>query len=96
MGSSSIGQALQICGIFLLRTLNKNCGTRVVPPFPFHSLRQPPHKNLKHLHHAREAIKGKVYAGVLGTDSTRDAGVNVAVVSQAEIDGDILDEEEEM
>ncbi len=27
------------------------------------------------LHHARKAIKGKVYAGVLGTDSTLDAGL---------------------
>ncbi len=25
-------------------------------------------QNLKHLHHARESIKGKVYAGVLGVD----------------------------
>jgi hypothetical protein len=41
-------------------------------------------QNLKHLHHAREAIKGKVYAGVLGTDSTCDAGVNAATVSQGQ------------
>ncbi len=53
-------------------------------------------QNLKHLHHAREAIKGKVYAGVLGTDSTHDAGVNVAAVSQAEVNDEILEEEEEM
>ncbi len=53
-------------------------------------------QNLKHLHHAREAIKGKVYAGVLGTDSTHDAGVNAATVSQAEVDDEILDDEEEM
>ncbi len=53
-------------------------------------------QNLKHLHHAREAIKGKVYAGVLGTDSTCDAGVNVAAVSQAEVNDEIFEEEEEM
>jgi hypothetical protein len=53
-------------------------------------------QNLKHLHHAREAIKGKVYTGVLGSDSTRDAGVNAAAVSQAEVDDEILDDEEEM
>jgi hypothetical protein len=48
-------------------------------------------QNLKHLHHARESIKGKVYAGVLGTDSTHDAGVNAAAVSQAENDDEIFD-----
>jgi hypothetical protein len=32
-----------------------------------------------------------MYAGVLGTDSTHDTGVNAAVVSQAEIDDEILD-----
>jgi hypothetical protein len=42
-------------------------------------------QNLKHLHHARTAIKGKVYAGVVGTDSTRDEVVNAATVSQAEV-----------
>ncbi len=50
-------------------------------------------QNLKHLHHAREALKGK---GVLGTDSTCDARVNAAAVSQAEDDDETLDEEEEM
>ncbi len=53
-------------------------------------------QNLKYLHDAREAIKGKVYAGVLGIDSTRDAGVNAAAISQPEVDDEILDEEEEM
>jgi hypothetical protein len=48
-------------------------------------------QNLKHLHHAREAIKGKVYAGVLSTDSTHDAGVNADAVSQAEVYDEILD-----
>ncbi len=48
-------------------------------------------QNLKHLHHARESIKGKVYAGVLGMDYTHDAGVNAAAVSQAEVDDEILD-----
>ena len=49
-------------------------------------------QNLKHLHHAWETIKGKVYAGVLGTDSTHDAGVNAATVSQAEeVNVEILD-----
>jgi hypothetical protein len=47
-------------------------------------------QNLKHLHHAREAIKGKVYAGVLGTGSTRDTGVNAAVLGQGEINDEIL------
>ncbi len=53
-------------------------------------------QNLTHLHHAREAIKAKVYAGVLSTDSTRDAGVNAAAVSQAEVNDEILDEEDKM
>ncbi len=53
-------------------------------------------QNLKHLHHAREAIKGQVYARVLGTVSTRYAGVNAAEVSNAEFDDEILDKEEEM
>jgi hypothetical protein len=48
-------------------------------------------QNLKYLHHAREAIKGMVYAGVLGTDSTGDAGVNADAVSQAEVNYEILD-----
>ncbi len=47
-------------------------------------------QNLKHLHHAREAIKGKVSAGVLGTNSTHDAGVNADAVSQEEDDDKIL------
>ncbi len=38
-------------------------------------------QNLKHLHHARTAIQGKVYAGVVGTDSARDDVVNAATVS---------------
>ena len=46
---------------------------------------------LKHLHCAQESIKGKVYAGVLGTDSTHDAGATAATVSQAEIVDEILD-----
>jgi hypothetical protein len=50
-------------------------------------------QNLKHLHHAQESIKGKVYTGVLGTDSTHDACVNAAAVSQAEVDDEILDYE---
>ena len=48
-------------------------------------------QNLKHLHHARTAIKGKVYAGVVGTDYTHDEVVNAATVSQAEVDDEILD-----
>ncbi len=48
-------------------------------------------QNLKHLLHAQEAIKGKVYAGVLGANSTCDAGVNAAVVSQVEIDDELHD-----
>ncbi len=48
-------------------------------------------QNLKHLHHARRAIKGKVYAGVVDTDSTHDKGVNADTVSQAEVDDEILD-----
>ncbi len=48
-------------------------------------------QNLKHLHHARTAIKGKVYAGVVGTDSIHDEGVNADTVSQAEVDDKILD-----
>jgi hypothetical protein len=48
-------------------------------------------QHLKHLHHAWESIKGKVYAGVLGMDSTHDAGVNADAVSQAEVDDEILD-----
>jgi hypothetical protein len=48
-------------------------------------------QNLKHLHHARESIKGKVYAGVLGLDSTHDAGVNAAAVSQAEVNDEMVD-----
>jgi hypothetical protein len=47
--------------------------------------------NLKHLHHACTVIKGKVYAGVVGTDSTHDEGVNADTVSQAEADDEILD-----
>jgi hypothetical protein len=50
-------------------------------------------QNLKHLHHAREPIKGEVYAGVLGMDSIHDAGVNAAVVSLAEVDDEIVDKE---
>jgi hypothetical protein len=48
-------------------------------------------QNLKHLHHARTAIKGKVYAGVVSTDSTHDEGVNADTFSQAEVDDEILD-----
>ena len=48
-------------------------------------------QNLKHLHHARESIKGKVYAGVLGTDSTHDAGAAAATVSQAQVVDENLD-----
>ncbi len=48
-------------------------------------------QNLKHLHHARTAIKGKVYPWVVGTDSTHDEGVNADTVSQAEVDDEILD-----
>jgi hypothetical protein len=50
-------------------------------------------QNLKHLHHARTAIKGKVYAKIVGTDSTstHDEGVNADTVSQAEVDDEILD-----
>jgi hypothetical protein len=48
-------------------------------------------QNLKHLHHARTAIKGKVYAGVVGTESTHDEGVNTDTVSQAEVNDEILD-----
>jgi hypothetical protein len=50
---------------------------------------------LKHLHHAREAIKDKGYAGVLA--KTPDyAGVNAATVRQAEVVDELLDDEEEM
>ncbi len=48
-------------------------------------------QNLKHLHHAHTAIKGKVYARVVGTDSTHDEGVNADTASQAEVDDEILD-----
>ena len=48
-------------------------------------------QNLKHLHHARTAIKGKVYAGVVGTAYTHDEVVNAAMVSQEEVDDEILD-----
>ncbi len=48
-------------------------------------------QNLKHLYHAHTAIKGKVYAGVVGTDSTHDEGVNADTVSQAEVNDEILD-----
>jgi hypothetical protein len=48
-------------------------------------------QNLKHLHHARTAIKGKVYAGAVGTDSTHDEVVNADTVSQAEVDDESLD-----
>jgi hypothetical protein len=48
-------------------------------------------QNLKHLHHARTAIKGKVYTGVVGTDSTHDEGENADTVSQTEVDDEILD-----
>jgi hypothetical protein len=48
-------------------------------------------QNLKHLHHAHTAIKRKVYAGVVGTDSTHGEGVNADTVSQAEVDDEILD-----
>ncbi len=48
-------------------------------------------QNLKHLHHARTAIKGKVYAGVVGTDYTHDKVVNAATVNQAEVNDEILD-----
>jgi hypothetical protein len=34
---------MDICGICLLRTLNKIGATHAVLPFPFHSLRRPPH-----------------------------------------------------
>jgi hypothetical protein len=46
-------------------------------------------QNLKHLHHACKAIKGKVYAGGLGADSTCDASGNVAAVSQDEGDDEV-------
>jgi hypothetical protein len=39
----------------------------------------------------RTAIKGKVYAGVVSTDSTHDEGVNADTVRQAEVDDEILD-----
>ncbi len=48
-------------------------------------------QNLKHLHHACTAIKGKVYAGVVSTDSTHDEGVNADTVSKAEDDDEILE-----
>jgi hypothetical protein len=48
-------------------------------------------QNLKHLHHAHTAVKGKLYAGGLVTDSTLDAGMNAATFSQAEVDDEILD-----
>ncbi len=48
-------------------------------------------QNLKHLHHTHPAIKGKVYAGVVGTDYTHDEVVNAAMVSQADVDDEILD-----
>ncbi len=48
-------------------------------------------QNLKHLHRAWESIHGKVYAGVLGADSTHDAHMNAAAVRQAEVDDEILD-----
>jgi hypothetical protein len=48
-------------------------------------------QNLKHLHHALTAINGKVYAGVVDTDSTHDEGVNADTVSQAEVKDEILD-----
>jgi hypothetical protein len=48
-------------------------------------------QNHKHLHHAHKAFKGKVYARVLGADSTCDTGVNAATVSQDEVDGEMLD-----
>ncbi len=40
---------------------------------------------LKHLHRARESIKGKVYAGVLGV-----GGATAALVSQTEVVDEIL------
>ena len=43
-------------------------------------------QNLKHLHHARESIKGKVYTEVLGVD-----GVTAALVSQAQVVDENLD-----
>jgi hypothetical protein len=43
-------------------------------------------QNLKHLNCARESIKGKGYAGVLGVD-----GATAALVSQAEVVDEILD-----
>ena len=43
-------------------------------------------QNLKHLHHARESIKGKVYTEVLGVD-----GVTTALVSQAQVVDENLD-----
>ena len=43
-------------------------------------------QNLKHLHRAREYIKGKVYAGVLGVDDA-----SAALVSQTEVVDEILD-----
>ena len=43
-------------------------------------------QNLKHLHCARESIKGKVYAGVLGVDRA-----TTALVSKAEVVDEILD-----
>jgi hypothetical protein len=48
-------------------------------------------QNLRHLHCARKAIKGKVYTGVLGADSTHDAGVNAMGVSQDEVDDEKFD-----
>jgi hypothetical protein len=48
-------------------------------------------QNLNYLHHAYKDIKGKVYAGVLGADSTHDVGVNAAMVSQNEVDDEMLD-----
>ena len=48
-------------------------------------------QNLKHLHRAQESIKGKVYAGVLGVDSTHGAGATAALVSQTEVVDEILD-----
>jgi hypothetical protein len=48
-------------------------------------------QNLKHLHHACKADKGKVYTGDLGADSTCNVGVNAAAVSQDEADDEMLD-----
>jgi hypothetical protein len=47
-------------------------------------------QNLKHLYCALEAIKEKVYTGVLGENSTCDAGVNATAVSHDEVNDEML------